>query len=166
MACASSRLLILRSLANLFALPGLRVGYLVSNPETIRHLSRTQPPWGVNAIAQSAATESLGDEAFISRSQETVRLQRDFLTHGLRAIPGFIPYPSAANFLFVQLHPSLKLTAGELRERLIPRGILIRDCSSFHHLGPYFFRIAVRTRRENQALLRALRRVHREILNG
>jgi threonine-phosphate decarboxylase len=162
---ASSRLLILRTLANFFSLPGLRAGYLLSNPEMIQHLSRMQPPWPVNAIAQVAAVESLRDEAFISRSQETVRLQREFLTQGLRAIPGFIPYPSAANFLFVQLHPSLKLTAGELRERLIPRGILIRDCSSFHHLGPYFFRIAVRPRRENQALLRALRRVHSEIIH-
>jgi len=47
---------------------------------------------------------------------------------------------------------------------LIPRGILIRDCRSFHHLGPYFFRVAVRTRKENQALIKALRQVHREIL--
>ena len=64
-ASASSRLLILRTLANFFALPGLRAGYLVSNPEMVQHLSRMQPPWPVNAIAQVAAAESLRDESFI-----------------------------------------------------------------------------------------------------
>jgi len=85
------------------------------------------------------------------------------LVQDLRSVPGFIPYPGSANYLLVQLHPSLKLTAAELRERLIPHGILIRDCSSFHHIGPYFFRIAVRSRKDNHALLRGLRQVRQEI---
>ena len=85
------------------------------------------------------------------------------MIQGLRSIPGFIPYPSAANYLFVQLHPSLNLTAAELREKLILQGILIRDCNSFHHIGPYFFRIAVRSRRENSLLLKALRQAGKEI---
>jgi len=66
----------------------------------------------------------------------------------------------------VQLHPSLNLSAAELKEKLIPRGILIRDCRSFHHLGPYFFRIAIRNPKENQALLKALRQVQREIVKA
>ncbi len=160
----ASRLIILRSLTKFFALPGLRAGCLVSNPEVIQRFSGSREPWRVNALAQIAAVESLKDESYVARTREWVRLERENLARGLRGIPGFIPYPSAANYLFVQLHPSLNLTAGELRERLIPRGILIRDCNSFHHLGPYFFRIAVRTQRENQALLKALRQVHGEII--
>ena len=160
----SSRLIILRSLTKFYALPGLRAGYLVSNPEVIRGFSRTQEPWTVNALAQLAATESLQDKAFAERTLEFIPRERENLTHDLRGIPGFIPYPSSANYLLVQLHPSLNLTAGELGEKLIPRGILIRDCRSFHHLGPYFFRIAVRTRKENLTLLRGLRQIHKEII--
>jgi len=160
----SSRLVVLRSLTKFHALPGLRAGYLVSNPEFIREASRAQPPWAVNALAQLAAAESLQDKAYAERTLEFIAREREHLTHGLRSIPGFIPYPSSANYLLVQLHPSLNLTAGELAARLIPRGILIRDCRSFHHLGPYFFRIAVRTRRENLALLKALRQIHREMV--
>jgi threonine-phosphate decarboxylase len=162
----ASRLIILRSLTKFFALPGLRAGCLVSNPEVIQRFSGSKEPWRVNALAQMAAVESLEDQSYVARTREWVRRERENLARGLRGIPGFIPYPCAANYLFVQLHPSLNLTAGELRERLIPRGILIRDCNSFHHLGPYFFRIAVRTQRENQALLKALRQVHREIIGG
>ena len=160
----SSRLIILRSLTKFYALPGLRAGYLVSNPEVVGYFARNQEPWSVNALAQLVAAESLLDKAYAERTLEFIRRERENLTHDLRSIPGFIPYPSSANYLLVQLHPSLNLTAGELRERLTPRGILIRDCGSFHHLGPYFFRIAVRSRKENLTLLKALRQIHKEII--
>jgi threonine-phosphate decarboxylase len=160
----SSRLILLRSLTKFFALPGLRVGYMISNPEVIDKFRQNQEPWTVNALAQIAAVESLKDQGYIFRTKEFITQERDRLIHGLRSIPGFIPYPSGANFLLVQLHPSLNLSSAELREKLIPFKILIRDGNSFHHLGPYFFRIAVRSRRENNVLLRALRQVRQEIL--
>ncbi len=157
------RLILLRSLAHFFALAGLRAGYLVSTPEVIRKFEREREPWRVNALAQVAASESLRDTAYVDRTLAYIRQERENLTLGLRGIPGFIPYPGSANYLLVQLHPSLNLTATELRERLIPQGILIRDCSPFHHLGPYFFRIAVRSHKENQALIKALVQVQKEI---
>jgi threonine-phosphate decarboxylase len=163
---ATSRLIILRSLTKFFALPGLRAGYLVSNPEVSQNFCRYREPWTVNALAQMAAVESLKDQVHITRTKKWVDQERKNLIRELRGIPGFIPYPSAANYLLVQLHPSLNLTAADLRKKLIPQGILIRDCNSFHHLGPYFFRIAVRSRKENQALLRTLRQVQREIIRG
>jgi threonine-phosphate decarboxylase len=163
-AAHSSRLIIPRSLTNFFALPGLRAGYLVSNSGMIDKFSRVKEPWKLNALAQIAAVESLQDKVYTDRTLAFIREERENLTLGLQAIPGFIPYPGSANYLLIQLHPSLNLEAAELRDRLIPRGILIRDCRSFHHLGPHFFRVAVRSRRENQALLKALRRVHKEMV--
>ena len=164
-AVASSRLIVLRSLTHFFALPGLRVGYLISNPEVIDDFYRNKEPWTVNALAQIAATVSLQDHKYIARTKEFIARERDRLTHGLRAIPGFVPYPGSANYLLVQIHPTLNLTAPELRGKLIPQGILIQDCSSSHHIGPYFFRIAVRSRKENNTLLKALRQISREILD-
>jgi threonine-phosphate decarboxylase len=161
---ASSRLIVLRSLTKFFALPGLRVGYMISHPEVIHKFRQNKEPWTVNALAQIAAVESLQDEGYIFRTKEVIDQERDRLIYGLRSIPGFVPYPSAANFLLVQLHPSLNLRAAELRDKLILRGILIRDCNSFHHLGPYFFRIAVRSRKENNVLLKALLQVRQQIL--
>ena len=160
----SSRLIVLRSLTNFFALPGLRVGYMISSPEVIQEFRQSQEPWTVNALAQLAAIESLRDKSYIARTKQFIELERDRLTHDLRSIPGFIPYPGAANYLLVQLHPSLNLTAAELREKLIPHGILIRACHSFHHIGPYFFRVAVRSRKEDRLLLKALRQVRQETL--
>jgi threonine-phosphate decarboxylase len=165
-AAFSSRIIILRSLTHFFAMPGLPVGYVVCNPEVIRRFEEEKKPWAVNALAQIAAVESLRDKSYVDRTLAYIREEREYLTLGLQGIPGFIPYPGSANYLLVQLHPSLNLTAAELREKLIPRGHLIRDCQSFHHLGPFFFRVAVRTRKENQALLRSLRQVHKEMVRG
>ncbi|NWF54767.1 MAG: threonine-phosphate decarboxylase [Syntrophaceae bacterium] len=165
-AAFSTRLITLRSLSHFFAMPGLRTGYMVSNPEVIRKLQEKKEPWGLNSLAQFVASESLRDTAYIDRTPAYIQEERENLILGLRGIPGFIPYPGSANYLLVQIHPSLDLTAADLRERLIPRGILIRDCRSFHHIGPYFFRVAVRTRRENQALLRALGQVQKEIVKA
>lgn len=158
-AVISSRLIILRSLTNFFALPGLRVGYMIANPEAIQTFRQCKEPWTVNALAQIAAVASLKDKSYIAHTKTFIHQERRHLIKGLQSIPGLIPYPSVANFLFVQLHPALDLTATELRGELIPRSILIRDCRSFHHLGPYFFRVAIRSRRENNLLLKALRQI-------
>ncbi len=93
---------------------------MISHPEVIHKFRQNREPWTVNALAQIAAVESLQDEGYIFRTKEFIDQERDRLIYGLRSIPGFVPYPSAANFLLVQLHPSLNLTAAELREKLIP----------------------------------------------
>ena len=66
---------------------------------------------------------------------------------GLRVIPG------EANYLLF-FSP-----ASNLGERLRERGVLLRDCSNYHGLGPGWYRAAVRTGEENQVLLRTMREV-------
>lgn len=160
---SSKRLIIMRSLTKFFALPGLRVGYLISAPQLIQEFKEKREPWRVNALAQIAAVESLQDKNYIQKTKELIEQEKERLIQELRAIPGFIPYPGKANFLLVQIHPRLCLTAGELQEMLIREGILIRDCRSFHHLGPFFFRVAIRSPRENKILLQALDKIQKKI---
>jgi len=155
----SSRLILLRSFSPFFALPGLRLGYLISNPAVVQKFAQGQAPWRVNIWAQRAGIESLKDRSHIARTRAVIAKERVFLTQGLQSIPGLIPYPSQANYLLVQIHPSLRLSAGELRDRLMRERVLIQDCSSFPFIGPYFFQIAVRGRRENRLLLKTLRKV-------
>lgn len=49
--------------------------------------------------------------------------------------------------------------AGDLYERLLSRGILIRDCSDYRGLGKGYYRIAVRRHEENEILVREIRRI-------
>ena len=55
------------------------------------------------------------------------------------------------------------MTAAELQERLLPERLLIRDCAGFAGLDGRFFRVAVRTRGENERLLAALGEILQEV---
>lgn len=153
------RLIILRSLSIFFALPGFQVGYAIANQEAVKIFRQHNDLGVVNSLAQMAAIEALNDKAYIRRTREWMPKERNRLIQNLRSIPGFVPYPGTVNYLLIQLLPFLGFTAGELRKKLISQGILIRDCQPFHHLGPYFLQIALRTRQENNLLIKALRQI-------
>ncbi len=156
---SSPRLVILRSFSNFFSIPGLRVGYLLASREAVRDLRNALPPRTVNALGQIAASEVLQDRAHIRRTKEWMPKERERLAQSLRSIPGFVPYPGTANFLLVQLLPFLGIDGGALREELLKEEIRIGDCRSYRPLVPYFISVAVRTRQENNILIKALRKI-------
>ena len=45
----------------------------------------------------------------------------------------------------------------DLKERMLEQGILIRSCADFRNLGEGYFRIGIRTREENEELIRRWR---------
>jgi threonine-phosphate decarboxylase len=150
------RLLILRSFTKFFAIPGVRLGYLLAAPDLIRRLAAFQEPWSVNTLAQAIGTACLQDRAYMARSRDLVRQEREYLLEGLRALPGLQPFPGAVNYLLVKItRPSL--TAAGLQQALLSQRIIIRDASNFRGLDQRFFRLAVRRREENRRLLEALR---------
>lgn len=152
---------ILRSLTKFFAMPGLRLGYALAHPGVSRQLAALREPWSVNVLAQAAGLAALADVDFRCRTLALVREEAAFLCAGLQSIPGLCPYPAAANYLLVRIDSSLSVTAAALRNRLLERRILIRDCANFPGLDPNYFRVAVRTRGENLQLLDELQLVFR-----
>ncbi|MBU4478524.1 MAG: threonine-phosphate decarboxylase CobD [Candidatus Omnitrophica bacterium] len=151
-------LLVLRSLTKIFALAGLRLGYVVACGRVIKWIESFQYPWNVNALAQAAAAEAIRDRQYIKKSRELIRVERDYLVKGLRNLAGIKVYPAEANFLLCKLDSPGAGSARELRGRLERRKVLIRDCRNFRGLGKRFFRLAVRNRAENKKLLSALAR--------
>ena len=52
---ASPKLLVLRSLTKIYAIPGLRVGYLVGESQVVRMLRDAIEPWSVIVAAEAVA---------------------------------------------------------------------------------------------------------------
>lgn len=154
-AVCSKKIIVLRTLTKFFALPGLRVGYLIAHRDIIQFLKKYQLPWSVNLLAQLAGEQCLSEDLFIQRSKLFIAAERIFLSQGLGRITGLKPYPSIANFLLVKIEGQ-HLTSARLKERLLKKGILIRNCANFRGLDERFIRVAVRTREENLRLVRAL----------
>lgn len=151
---ADGRGVVLRSLTKFFALPGLRLGYAVAAPGIVEHLSGLIPPWSVGTLAQAAGVAALADDGYREQTLALIATEREYLSAGLASLPGLRPYPSAANYLLVELTSGL--TAAELAGRLRHLCMLIRDCATFPGLSGRFFRVAIRSRAENVRLRAAV----------
>ena len=145
----AGNLVVLRSMTKDYALAGLRLGYALGPREVVRVLERVAPPWNVNAFAQRAGVLALqSDGAYLARARSAVSASIAYLQKGLRQ-RGFSPLETRANFFLLPVG-----NAAVYRERLLQRGILVRDCTSFGL--PAYVRIAARPLSECRALLGAL----------
>jgi len=148
-------LIVLRSLTKFFAIPGLRVGYVIAHPRNTQRLRKQLEPWSVNTIAQAVATACVTDSQFIHRSRLFMLRERQWFEQQLQTIPSIETFPSSANFFLVKIKKR-GLTAADVAQQLAASNILIRDCSNFAGLGKQFFRVAVRRRAESARLLAVL----------
>ncbi|MDH6363391.1 threonine-phosphate decarboxylase [Enterococcus sp. PF1-24] len=149
-------LFIIRSLTKMFAIPGLRLGYLLtSNQNILKQMEMITVPWHINTFAEIAGREVLKNPDFIKETQNYVKEEREFLVENLQKFKPILKvFPSEVNYLFLAYQG---VTC--LQERLLEKGVLVRKCDSFRGLSAGFYRIAVRSRVENMALLQALEEV-------
>jgi threonine-phosphate decarboxylase len=149
-------LFILRSFTKIFGLTGLRVGYGIANKEIINLLLCAKIPWNVNCLAQAAAVAAVKDEGHLQVTRELIKKEKAWLQAELAKIGSFKFSAPDANFFFINIRKS-GLTAAELKNKMLQKGILIRDCTSFKGIDKFYVRIAVKTREENANLIAALK---------
>ena len=141
---------IIRSLTKIYAMPALRVGYLVcKDSEFLERAALCGQSWGIGTAAMRAAEAALGESGFERRTAGYIKQEREYLTDGLRSC-GLTVFPSEVNFILVK-------TDLPLAEMLYGYDIAVRDCTDMFGEDGYF-RIAVRTHEENKYLLEAVRR--------
>ncbi|WBM71567.1 threonine-phosphate decarboxylase CobD [Buttiauxella sp. WJP83] len=152
----SRYLYLLRSLTKFFAIPGLRLGYLLSgNRARIRQLKNNREPWSVNALSSLVGQYLLNDDDYINVSHKYIARQRDYLWQALSQFASLIVWKPTANYLFFRcIKKDIDLKAALLAHR-----ILIRHCENYPGLDSSYFRVAVRTEDENRALIQALTQI-------
>ena len=147
----------IHSLTKTYAIPGLRIGYVVAAPALIALLRTVVRPWAVNALAIEAAKFLLEKKPLslwsdMGRLLEEAQRLRSLLTE----IPGVSVLPTSTNFMLATIDCC---TAAELKAHLATEHhILIRDASNFKDLTPHHFRIAAQTPEENDLLVEAIAR--------
>ncbi len=149
------KIIVLRTFTKFYALPGLRLGYLVAHKENVQRLKQHQIPWSVNSLAQMVGEHLLNDRKYHRSTLQLIESEGFYLFNQIRKIEGLKPYPTAANFLLIKIKKP-KLTSNFLTKELLDKGILIRDCSNFRNLNNKFIRIAVCSRKENEKLISTL----------
>ncbi|MBQ7180125.1 MAG: cobyric acid synthase [Bacteroidaceae bacterium] len=152
---SAGNILRLHSLTKTYAVPGLRIGYVLGAPGLISRLRRFLRPWSVNALAIEAAQWLICHEARAVGDIGAYLAEARRLRERLSEIPGLSVAPTQTNFMLVRIET---LTAARLKECLAKGyGILIRDASNFEGLGPHHFRVAAQTPREDDLLVAAIR---------
>lgn len=152
------------SLTKVFALPGLRLGIGFGPPSFIEKMEAARDPWSVNALAQAAGLQCLEERAYLVKSFELIRREREYLYRSLKKL-GLKPFPSQANFLLMDSRQT-GLRAAEIAYALAERGCLIRNADNFPGLDKFYLRAAVKKRRENHTLLQMLKEVINTRGNG
>jgi histidinol-phosphate/aromatic aminotransferase/cobyric acid decarboxylase-like protein len=161
-AAVTTNVIVCKSMSKVYALSGLRVGYLVSPMALAGELAAITPPWQVNLVGHMAAIQALRDqEYYVKRWSETGCL-RDQLAvdlahigHGVGA--GELEVTTgSANFLLLRL-PG-RNSARCAVERCRREGVYLRDLSaltrSFH--GRYV-RVAVRDAASNARIVDSIK---------
>ena len=151
----NQRLIVLRSLTKIFAIPGLRLAYLAANPRIIGKLSGLVEPWSLSSLAISAGHHCLSQEGFVENTLKGLRIFRRNLVKGLSELGIGKVFPSEANFVLLKLRDIFK--PRDLIEFLFNDAILVRDASNFNGLKPGYLRLAVRPLDETAALLNSLK---------
>lgn len=147
-----SNVVVIRAFTKLYAIPGVRLGYLVCEQNLAEKIRLQLPEWNLSVFAQRAGVAAIKEQEYIARAVVCIQTQRQFLLEELQAA-GCSVFDSDADYL-------LFYSEMPLYELFLQRGILIRDCSNFRGLQRGYYRIAVKSEEQNRMFAEVLREIH------
>ena len=159
-------LFVLRAFTKFFAIPGLRLGYgICFDDEFMIKMLEKKEPWSVNNIAELAGKILLQDREYIEKTNNWIKIEKKYMYENLKEIEGLKTYKTEINFILVKIKNEYldKVNAQILREKMLEKGILIRDASNFVYLNDNYFRLAVKDRKNNVRVLEALKEIFENI---
>ena len=146
-------LILLHSLTKRYAIPGLRIGYVLAQEPIIRQLEQFTIPWSVNTLAIEAGKYILNrpDTSFDLEFwlSETTRFQQEINRIGI-----FKTWPTHTPFFLVEI---LEGKTCSLKDYLLSEGILIRDATNFDYNGKEMMRLNTLSKDQNDLLVTKLR---------
>lgn len=143
---------VVRSLTKTWAIPGVRAGYVLTDPDTRKLLHRQQPAWSVSMSAAAAMLACSTDEAIAETNRRAQRCaeNRAVLVDGLAELGITIGGTPAAPFVLARL-------GNGAHQRLRDAGYAVRRADTFPGLDGSWVRIAVRAPGTTRKLLAVLR---------
>ncbi|HEX3409463.1 MAG TPA: threonine-phosphate decarboxylase [Candidatus Binataceae bacterium] len=149
------KVIVLRSMTKIFGIPGLRLGFVVAEPESIVKLRSMLEPWSVNVVAERVGLVCLEVAGgYIARTRELIIREREYLIRGLAQNAHLRVFPSAANFLMFAVAED---RADQFGAFMLRRGIAVRDLRSLPGCGPGFYRVGIRNHADNERMVAAAR---------
>ncbi len=143
-------LIITRTFSKAIGGAGLRLGYMLGNPQIISAIKAAKLPYNVNFFTAHVATVLTSHPEVLDRNRAIITSERESLFSTLKELPLDNVYPSQANFILIRTDKKEKLN-----DHLRNAGILVRDVSSYPMLENCL-RLSVGTPEENSRLKHSL----------
>ncbi len=141
-----------RTFSKIFALGGLRLGWMYAPAGVVDAINRIRGPFNVSSAAMAAGIAALEDMAFQERSRSENEAVRARFATAVTAM-GLTAHPSVGNFVLVDF-AGIGRPAEEARLALKAKGILVRQMGAYGL--PTCLRITIGTAEEMDIVSDAL----------
>jgi len=106
-AVVNPRLLVARTFSKVFGMAGLRAGYLVGHPDTLKKAASWVMGSNISQLTLVAATSAIADHAHVAEEQRKNREARAF-TRSFFEKAGYKVHAAEANFFMIDIHRDAK----------------------------------------------------------
>lgn len=122
MANSNPNIIVARTFSKLYGFAGLRLGYVVTQPDTIKKLSLyTEASMSISATTLAAALASYQDREYLDGALKKTLASKEYL-YGVLKKEGYTYVPSSANFV---LFP-IKMEGRQFTDEMMKRGVGVR----------------------------------------
>ncbi|WMJ22050.1 histidinol-phosphate transaminase [Paludicola sp. MB14-C6] len=146
-------LVIMKAFTKIYAMAGIRLGYMLcSNQNIIYSVNNASQSWSVSTVASKCGIAALNNSDYVNKTKQMIKQNREYLIIELNSL-GFRTFDSSTNYI---LFYTDNVT---IQTELEQYGVLIRNCDNYHNLKSGFYRIAVKSQKDNQYLIECIRKV-------
>jgi len=119
---SGANIIVARTFSKLYGFAGLRAGYVVTQPETIKNLSLyTEASMSITATTLAAALASYQDREFLDGALKKTLASKDYLYEVLKK-EGYTYVPSSTNFVIFPI----KMEGKQFTDEMMKRGVGVR----------------------------------------
>lgn len=143
-------IIVARTFSKLYGFAGLRVGYLVAQPDTITKLGMyTSGPNCISATSLGAAVVAYRDKSYLKEAFDKTMLSKKYLYDVLKS-EGYTYIPSSANFVMFPV----KMESKRFADEMMNRGVGVR---SWAFAGKQWCRVSVGKMEEMEVFAKAFK---------
>ena len=133
--------IVVRSMTKMYAIPGIRLGYIVADPTIVKGIKALAPHWNVNGIAARIGAVCLQEERYREQAIHHSNIEREKMTQFLTD-NGCTVTDSVTNFI------SFTLGSGsdskKLYQDMLTCGIVLRHSENFRGMDGRWLRIGMK----------------------
>jgi threonine-phosphate decarboxylase len=154
-------IIVVRSLTKCFAVPGIRLGYLITNEYLQKKKMDIKAPWSVNSLSIETGKYIMQNYHKLLPNVSKLISQSKNFQKEVNKLNDLEVFETNCNYFLIKLS---KGNSTDLKNFLINKyGILIRDASNFRGLNNSYFRIAVQNNSLNNKLIEGIKKCLQQI---